>query len=257
MRSRGGTVLLLIIILAAIIATVLLVLGRTQSSAPSTPIPASTLQPTETVEAANTQPPTPTDSPTPVPPLVYTVQEGDTLLAIAQAYGITVEEIVEANGLADPNMLSIGQELIIPNVPAPPSPSEPSAEAPTEASDEPSPTAPPLPTAPPTPTPTGPPLVEIWQVLGSGDLMAEVVIVGNRGGVVSLEGWTLSDAEGNAYTFPALTIFTDAEVRVYSGMGDDTPRDLYWSLNAPAWNGGELITLRDATGSAVDTYIVP
>lgn len=255
MRSRGGTLLLVIIILAAIIATVLLVLGRTQGSTPSTPMPTATLEPTVTVEAVNTQPPTPTDSPTPMPPLVYTVQEGDTLLAIAQTYGVTVEEIVEANGLANPDMLSIGQELIIPNVPAPPSPSAPPAEAPTEPSPTPAPT--PLPTAPPTSTPTGPPLIEIWQVLGSGNLMAEIVIVGNRGGVVSLEGWTLSDAEGNAYTFPALTLFTDAEVHVHSGAGDDTPRDLYWGRNAPAWNGGELITLHDAAGSVVDTYIVP
>jgi murein DD-endopeptidase MepM/ murein hydrolase activator NlpD len=184
---------------------------------------------------------------------VYTVQEGDTLLAIAQAYGVTVEEIVEANGLANPDMLSIGQELTIPNVPAPPPPSEPPAEAPTE----PSPTPSPLPPAPPTSTPTGPPLIEIWQVLGSGDLMTEIVTVGNRGGVGSLEGWTLSDAEGNAYTFPALTLFTDAEVHLHSSVGDDTPRDLYWGRNDPAWNGGELVTLRDAAGSVVDTYIVP
>ncbi|MEA3342209.1 MAG: lamin tail domain-containing protein, partial [Chloroflexota bacterium] len=106
-------------------------------------------------------------------------------------------------------------------------------------------------------TPSGPPLVEIGQVLGSGDATAEVVVVRNQGGMVSLKGWTLADAEGNTFTFPALTLFTDAKVRVHSTAGVSTPSDLYWGRVNPAWSGGELITLRDAAGEIVDTYIAP
>lgn len=53
---------------------------------------------------------------TPVPPggELYTVQPGDTLYAIAIRYRTTVNAILEANQLANPNSLSIGQELIIP-----------------------------------------------------------------------------------------------------------------------------------------------
>lgn len=44
----------------------------------------------------------------------YTVQPGDTLATIAQRFGVTVEALVEANGLADPGLLSVGQVLTLP-----------------------------------------------------------------------------------------------------------------------------------------------
>jgi LysM repeat protein len=51
----------------------------------------------------------------PIPePVVYKVQPGDTLAVIAARYNVTVEEIMAANGLDDPNVISVGQELIIP-----------------------------------------------------------------------------------------------------------------------------------------------
>ena len=42
------------------------------------------------------------------------VQPGETLLAIARQYGVTVEDIMNANGLTDPDRLSVDQELVIP-----------------------------------------------------------------------------------------------------------------------------------------------
>ncbi|MGC8838479.1 MAG: FxLYD domain-containing protein, partial [Anaerolineae bacterium] len=54
---------------------------------------------------------TPTITPTPV---VYVVQKGDNLLAIARRYGVTLQALQEANGILDPRRLQIGQELIIP-----------------------------------------------------------------------------------------------------------------------------------------------
>jgi peptidoglycan-N-acetylglucosamine deacetylase len=44
----------------------------------------------------------------------YIVERGDTLFGIAQKFGITIEDIVNANALTNPNNLSVGQELIIP-----------------------------------------------------------------------------------------------------------------------------------------------
>ena len=50
---------------------------------------------------------------------VYVVQEGDYPGSIAEQLGISVEELMEANGITDPTSLVVGQELIIPT----PSPS--------------------------------------------------------------------------------------------------------------------------------------
>ena len=59
--------------------------------------------------------PTPRFSPTPTPePVYYTVQSGDTLLAIANEYDTGVEAIMLANELDNPHTLKIGQKLLIP-----------------------------------------------------------------------------------------------------------------------------------------------
>lgn len=50
--------------------------------------------------------------------LRYTVKEGDTVLAIAQMYGITPEKIFEANNL-NGGVLMVGTTLVIPGVPGP------------------------------------------------------------------------------------------------------------------------------------------
>jgi LysM repeat protein len=52
--------------------------------------------------------------PSPTPAGLYVVQQGDTLSGLAEDFGTTVEEIMAANGLTDPNALQSGQTLIIP-----------------------------------------------------------------------------------------------------------------------------------------------
>ena len=52
-------------------------------------------------------------------PLVVTVQSGESLSIIAGRYDVTVSAIMEANGLTDANMLSVGQQLTIPGASAP------------------------------------------------------------------------------------------------------------------------------------------
>lgn len=44
----------------------------------------------------------------------YVVRRGDTLSAIARAYGVSVQGIVEANGIPDPNLIRVGRRLTIP-----------------------------------------------------------------------------------------------------------------------------------------------
>jgi LysM repeat protein len=52
--------------------------------------------------------------PSPTPAGLYVVQQGDTLSGLAEDFGTTVEEIMAANGLTDPNAIQAGQTLIIP-----------------------------------------------------------------------------------------------------------------------------------------------
>jgi LysM repeat protein len=47
----------------------------------------------------------------------YVVRPGDTLFNLAGRFGVTVSQIVQANNLANPNSLSIGQRLLIPSNP--------------------------------------------------------------------------------------------------------------------------------------------
>jgi len=47
---------------------------------------------------------------------IYVVQEGDTLFTIAIRFGITVDDLINANTLINPNLLSPGAELVIPGL---------------------------------------------------------------------------------------------------------------------------------------------
>ena len=73
------------------------------------------------------------------------VQAGDTLIAIAASFGVTVEAIIAANNITDPELIKVGEEFIIPAAATPASPSTP-APAPIIST--------PHPTTPPQPTPT-------------------------------------------------------------------------------------------------------
>ena len=77
-----------------------------------TPYIPPTLTPTRLVPATL---PSPTDTPAPTPtPFTYTVKKGDTMLAIAFNYGISLEELLAANPTVQPRMLSVGTILVIP-----------------------------------------------------------------------------------------------------------------------------------------------
>ncbi len=44
----------------------------------------------------------------------YIVRKGDTLTLLAARYGTTVEAIMTANNLVDPDLIIVGQVLLIP-----------------------------------------------------------------------------------------------------------------------------------------------
>ena len=49
--------------------------------------------------------------------ILYTVAQGDTLIGIGSRFGVNFMTIAQWNHLGDPNLISVGQQLVIyPNV---------------------------------------------------------------------------------------------------------------------------------------------
>jgi hypothetical protein len=186
--------------------------------------------------------------------VIYTVKENDTLGALASEYNVSVEEIMAASGLSDPNHLSIGQVLTIPVGLA-----EPTATlTPTQALTLPVVTATTL-VIDETPVPqTGEPGVVIDSVVGAGDLDTERVMLRRTGpGELSLAGWQLRSADGQSFTFPQLNLFESGAVYLHTRAGQDTVVDLFWGLDKPVFTSGEKIELLDDQGIVRATYTIP
>ncbi len=107
-------VLVLTVILLALAAWHLAAWPRVPAPQAS-PRLAAALQPEATIPAPTPTPVPEFPTPTPTPqPRRYTVADGDTLFDIARKLGVSEDTIVQANDLADPEALQIGQELIVP-----------------------------------------------------------------------------------------------------------------------------------------------
>lgn len=71
---------------------------------------------------------------------VYIVVAGDNLFRIALRYGLTTQELAEANGISNPSLIYVGQRIVIPGEAAPPAATETaSPEAPPTATEAPPP----------------------------------------------------------------------------------------------------------------------
>lgn len=133
--------------------------------------------PTPQPEITGTVTATPTPAET-----VHVVRRGETLFSIAQRYGVTVGEILRANGLRNANFIYVGQRLVIPNVPAPttlPPQATPGA-TPTPAPTQVTPTETPSPEASPTPPPVSLPTTAIAPIAAPVEAPGvEVIIISN------------------------------------------------------------------------------
>ena len=100
--------------------------------------------------------------------------------------------------------------------------------------------------------------VDIVGVIGAGSLPDERMIIRNNGTqTLDMTGWSLSDANGLAYTFPQLTLYPGVNMQLHTKSGKDSPTDLYWGLGSPVWNSGELAALYDGQGIARAFYRIP
>jgi LysM repeat protein len=111
-----------------------------------TPTITPTFTPLPTITPTFTPSSTPLPTHTPLPPIEYTVVEGDSCLVIAWNYDVSVESIIFQNSLDNQCTISVGRTLLIPR----PTPSPTPRPSPTVrgATAGPSPTQPtPLPVA--------------------------------------------------------------------------------------------------------------
>jgi hypothetical protein len=202
------------------------------------------------------------------------VQPGDTLGSIASRFDVSLDDLMQANGIANADYVQVGQELLVPIGGLPPA-------TPT-FTPVPIPTDTPLPFNPPTPLPSGtvppaepaattgptptpvPTLASavgseirlVLQVLNPGDLENEMVQIVNQGPFVRLTGWTLSDEEGHTYTFPDFSLWGGGAINIHTAGGSNTTTDLYWGQPSAVWKAGSLIVLRDAEGEVFVTVAV-
>lgn len=82
-----------------------------QTNTPAALTPYQTRTPVVTIAA--TFPATPSPSPSPTP-FIYSIARGETLSALAQRFGVSVEALLAANPGLDPGALSVGQKVNIP-----------------------------------------------------------------------------------------------------------------------------------------------
>lgn len=78
---------------------------------------------------------TPTPAPTPVPTpntTDYTIVDGDTLGGIADRFNVTVDQLLEANGMTLETVLNVGEVM---RVPLPPAPVDPTDDGEVDLSD--------------------------------------------------------------------------------------------------------------------------
>jgi len=100
--------------------------------------------------------------------------------------------------------------------------------------------------------------VSMVGVIGAGTLKDEQIIIQNNGKQeLDLNSWSLTDPQGDTYTFPELTLFPGVKVQLHTTAGQDTPSDLYWGRSAPVWSSGELAALYDTQNIARAFYRIP
>jgi LysM repeat protein len=144
-RSAGGAgtlilVALIVLILAVagglftawIVANMRAAPGSVAGASPTpavqqSAVPASAVaSPTDEASEAPRRTPTPAPTAEITPePFVHVVQPGESLTYIAGLYGVGVQDVIDLNGIRNPDRIQVGQEILIPGYGVPPTPKPP------------------------------------------------------------------------------------------------------------------------------------
>ncbi len=171
---------------------------------PAAENPASAVTPSDTAVAPADPPATATSVPPTTAPTaaaaadatVHRIRRGETLSEIAGRYNVTVQQIVQANGLENPNRIVTGQSLVIPGSGSAPAGAQPTSPPPAAAG----PTNTPRP-RPPTATPVPKPPTATPRPASSfqftGQVLWEPLVAANCAGPAIAKQSVIRDANGN------------------------------------------------------------
>ena len=100
------------------------------------------------------------------------------------------------------------------------------------------------------------PILHIEADPAGADVSGEFLLLANRSGrTLEMTNWRLSDRAGHRFVFPRVFLPADAQVRIWTKRGLNTPGDLYWGHDKAIWNNpGDTATLYDAQDHPVSTY---
>jgi LysM repeat protein len=175
-------------------------------------------RPTAVIPATEIAAPTPPEATATPAVLFHPVKEGDTFESIAQFYGVSVDDLVAANGYSQVQPLSPDELLRVPIRLVMISSVIGAGDLETE----------------------------------------HVVIQSNNNGEISLAGWKLEDGANNVYSFPDFKFFSKGQgINLYTKAGADTVSDLFWGQSVPIWQSGMQVILRDPQGNTQATYRIP
>ena len=183
--------------------------------------------------------------------IYHAVLSGDTPYGVALRYGAEFQELLDVNDLTieTSQNLQIGDILIVPlegclaEVARDDAPAQDAGVAQAPAAEA-------------TSTPVNAQFA-IVAVEGLGDITAEGIRLRNVGDRVDISNWTLSDEDGNSFTFPVSMLFPQGEVVIYTRSGTSTGDARFWGKDASVWEAGETLTLSDDVGRALQTLRIP
>lgn len=181
----------------------------------------------------------------------HAVVAGDTPFALALRYGVDTSLMLEVNNMSvqSATNLQIGDILRVPR---------PGCQFDGIAFE--APRANPVTPATPAPAASSTPATaefEIMEAEGIGDITAEAIRLRNLGDAINISGWSLSDSDGNSFTFRETLLFPQGTLIVYSRSGTSTSDARFWGREEAVWEADETLTLSDAQGRALQTLQIP
>ena len=94
-------------------------------------------------------------------------------------------------------------------------------------------------------------------MVGAGDITSEGIVLRNNGSNVNLKGWTITSSSGSTYTFAERIFFSNGLVTVYSRVGQDTAIALFWNRTQPAFQPGDVVTIKNEQGQVQGSFRLP